>query len=39
MKRVGVFVPWCPLCLPVPLMREAWWSDVVGGVGGGGLAA
>lgn len=31
-EKVGLLVPCCPLCLPVPLMREAWWSD--GGVGG-----
>lgn len=27
MKRVAILVPWCPLCLGVPLMREAWCSD------------
>lgn len=27
MKRAAILVPWCPLCLGVLLMREAWCSD------------
>lgn len=30
-KRVVILVLWCPLCIGVPLMRQACWSEIVEG--------